>query len=363
MIIEKKKIAVIGLKGLPAYGGAAAVGENILDQLKEKYDFTVYSVSSHTKYKSGFLNGVYQKVFNRWPIGRLNSLFYYIRSTFHVLFFKKYDLVHLHHSDAAFIIPMLRFRFPVILTTHGAFNITSKWKRYNFYFKLQVKHFVKYANIVTCVSKKEVENFKKYGVNAYYIPNGISKIDVNLFDKGYILFAAGRLIESKGCHLLLQALNLLNYKGKIIIAGDYNQSKEYYEHLKKLSNILDCDFVGLITDKNDLLKLIAGAKLFVYPSMIEAMSMMLLEVASVGTPIVCANIAGNMDIFKTNEVIFFRNGDVKDLSVKIEKALYNLNEIKLMASNLRDRLLKEQEWSNIAIKYDLLYKKILDNYR
>jgi len=360
---NKNKISVIGLKGLPAIGGAAAVGENILDQLKEKYEFTVYSVSSHTKCKTGFLNGVYQKVFNRWPIGKLNSLFYYIRSTLHVLFFKKYDLVHLHHSDAAFIIPILRFRFPVILTTHGAFNITSKWKRYNFYFKLQVKHFVKYANIVTCVSKKEVENFKKYGVNAYYIPNGIANIDITHTDNDYILFAAGRLIESKGCHILLKALNLLDYKGKIIIAGDYNHSIEYYQYLKKLSSNLNCDFIGLISDKKDLYKLIAGAKIFVYPSMLEAMSMMLLEVAAIGTPIICADIDGNIDLFKNNEVTFFKNGDIQDLSKKIQETLSRLTEVSQMAISLKERLSKEQSWSSIALKYDMLYKKIINkNY-
>ena len=41
----KPKIAVIGLKGLPAFGGAATVGENIINQLKDNYQFFVYSTS------------------------------------------------------------------------------------------------------------------------------------------------------------------------------------------------------------------------------------------------------------------------------------------------------------------------------
>jgi len=354
-----KKIAVIGLKGLPAFGGAAAVGENIIYQLKDNYEFTVYSISSHTSLKSGFLNGIYQKVFRRWPLGKLNSLFYYIRSAFHILVFKKYDLVHLHHSDAAFIIPLLRLRFPVILTTHGAFNITSKWERYNFYFKFQVKYFVKFANIITCVSQEEVRNFKRYGIHAKYIPNGISAININHSGKGYLLFAAGRLIESKGCHILLQALNLLNYKGKIIIAGDYNQSGLYYEQLKELSINLDCEFAGLIKDKKELYDLIAGATIFIYPSVLEAMSMMLLETASIGTPIVCADIEGNKDVFCDNEVLFFKNNDAVDLSEKIIYSLSNLEYVSAMAKNLKERLLREQIWSNIAIQYDLLYKQLL----
>ncbi len=46
--MKKKKIAVIGLKGLPAFGGTANGGENIIEQLSDKYDFTVYSILSHT---------------------------------------------------------------------------------------------------------------------------------------------------------------------------------------------------------------------------------------------------------------------------------------------------------------------------
>jgi len=30
-----------------------------------------------------------------------------------------------------------------------------------------------------------------------------------------------------------------------------------------------------------------------------------------------------------------------------------------MAKNLKERLLREQIWSNIAIQYDLLYKQLL----
>ena len=59
--MKKKRIGVIGLKGLPAFGGAAAVGENLIAHLKEDYDFTVYSVSSHTYLKTGACDGFYQK--------------------------------------------------------------------------------------------------------------------------------------------------------------------------------------------------------------------------------------------------------------------------------------------------------------
>jgi glycosyltransferase involved in cell wall biosynthesis len=358
---HKPRIAVIGLKGLPAFGGAAAVGENIINQLKDEYEFTVYSTSSHTTQKTGLYNGYEQIVFRKLPFKRINTLYYYLVSMFHALFFGTYDIIHLHHSDAAFIVPILRLKYPVILTTHGAFNITTKWQRYNFYFKIQVRYFVKFANIVTCVSKQEERNFKNLNIQAIYIPNGISKVNIIHSNSNYLLFAAGRLIASKGCHIFLEALNHINYKGKIIIAGDYNQSGFYYDNLKKLSANLDCDFVGLLKEKEKLFKLIAGATLFVYPSVMEAMSMMLLETASIGTPIICSDIVGNRDLFKEDEVLFFRNQDTLDLSKKILYALSNPAELLLKARKLKDRLLQEQSWQVIANQYKVLYEKLLMN--
>ena len=137
--MKKKKIAIIGLKGLPAFGGAATVGENIIEQLKDKYDFTVYSTSSHTDLKTGNYNGYKQIVFKKIPFKRLNTLYYYILSALHALLLGKYDLVHLHHRDAAFIIPFLKFKCKILLTTHGIFSSRSskeEWKKFDIYFKV-----------------------------------------------------------------------------------------------------------------------------------------------------------------------------------------------------------------------------------
>ena len=83
----KPKIGVIGLKGLPAYGGAATVGENIIAQLGNEFDFTIYSVSSHTHLKSGHFRNCFQIVLRKLPFKKLNSIIYYLRAALHALFF------------------------------------------------------------------------------------------------------------------------------------------------------------------------------------------------------------------------------------------------------------------------------------
>ena len=115
---KKKRIAIIGLKGLPSFGGAAAVGENILEQLKSDYDFTIYSISSHTNMKTGRYKDIRQIVFKQLPIKKFNIPFYYFLSAIHCLFCN-YDLVHLHHSDWSIIMFILRLKHKVLLTSHG----------------------------------------------------------------------------------------------------------------------------------------------------------------------------------------------------------------------------------------------------
>jgi len=354
-----KRIAVIGLKGLPAFGGAAAVGENLINELKDRFQFTVYSVSSHTTLETGDYNGVKQVVFRKIPNKKLNILVYYLRSAVAVLF-HRFDIVHLHHSDAAFIIPLIRIRHPLVLTTHGTFNITSKWVKWSFYFKLQARLFVRMATIVTCVSKKEKRIFKSdFNIDTVYIPNGVTENNnFSLQKKGQLLFAAGRLIESKGCHVMLDALNDLNFKGRLLVVGDYTQSPEYFAILKQKSMNLDCTFVGLIKDKQHLFEIIGESSLFIYPSRLEAMSMMLLETASIGTPIICSDIEGNLDTFNTDEVLFFQDNSSSDLALKIQFALENATEMNERARRAKERLLKENKWSHIANSYAAIYQNI-----
>src|SRR3954468_11899167 len=114
---RKPQIAVIGLKGLPAFGGAATVGENLILQLAGDFDFTVYAISSHASVKK--TDAYTQIIFRKSRIPALNTFSYFIKSMLHALFRGNYDLVHLHHYSSGFIAPFLRLRFRVLLTLHG----------------------------------------------------------------------------------------------------------------------------------------------------------------------------------------------------------------------------------------------------
>lgn len=364
--MNKPKIAVIGLKGLPAFGGAASVGENIIEQLKSKYDFTVYAVASHTN-KHGNYNGYYQKVFRNFPIKKLNILVYYIKSMFHCLIMGNYDLIHIHHIDGAFILPLLRLKYKIIATSHGRTQLIGKWPKYvNFFLGINELLMLKLSSQITCVGNPLAVYYQVKGYkNISYIPNGISlsqSIDKSeLPYSEYILFAAGRIIPLKGCHILLEALHLMNYKGKVLVIGDLDQIPSYKEELLRLSVNLNVEFIPIIKEKAILLNFVQKAKLFVFPSDYENMSMMLLEVAYTKTPLICSDIPANKAIFSEKEVLFFETNNPVDLSQKISYAMEHQELLKEMKEKAFQLLATNYNWNHIAESYDAIFERYINS--
>ena len=360
---KKKKIAVIGLKGLPAFGGAAAVGENIIEQLKNEFEFTVLSTASHTYLKSGYINGFKQIVFRNFGKGSINTMLYYLKSMVHCLV-NKYDLVHLHHAGSGFITPIIRLRSKVIVTFHGVhsykdpkFNESENW-----FFRFSEKLNVKYANDVISVSKPDQEYIiSKYEKKIKYIPNGISLDftdninEIQKSKKSYVLFAAGRIFQTKGLHIFLEAAKKINLELEIYIAGDMEQVKDYKNSVLESKGDLKISFLGLIKDKEILSSIIKDADFFVFPSLNEAMSMMLLEVAALQTPVIASDIPSNKMVFSDEEVLFFESRNSDDLADKLKYALTHKNELRLRAKKAYEKLSTQYTWEKITNQYKEIY--------
>jgi glycosyltransferase involved in cell wall biosynthesis len=362
------KCIVIGLKGLPAYGGAATVGENLIKALQSAYQFKVTGVSSHTKKECLLVEGISQVVFKNHGTGAVNTLIYYFKSLFYGLF-HRFDFVHLHHAESGFITPFLRLKYKVIVTFHGVYNYKDpKFSDVqNWFFRLSERLNVFFANEVVSVSQPDIFYIeKKYGRKAHYIPNGItfSSESISILSKknpqDYILFAAGRIYDIKGLHLLLEAMKLSGNTTLIKIAGDLTQVQSYKKKIESMLNGLNIEFLGLIKDKTTLMQLVADAKLFVFPSLTEAMSMMLLEVVSMKTPVIASDIPSNKAVFAEDEILFFKSNDSDDLKQKLEFAINNPEIMFRNAHNAYKKLSENYTWDVISKQYGILYHKLLN---
>ena len=357
----EKRIAVIGVKGLPSFGGCARTNENIVKILNNKYKFTFYVLKSHHDLKYKIENVNFVQIGNHFN-QNVSVALYYWKVFFHVLFKKKYDLIFINHYSSGIIIPFLRLKYSVVAALHGAGKDNKFHGFGKFYIKLSEYAFFKAANTIISVSKEHLEYAKKFNVqNIYYIPNGINlneKITyTEMADKDYLVFAAARIYDIKGLHTLLKALKRINIDRKLIVIGDLSQVPAYKKLILQLSEGLNVEYRGLIKDKNKLFSYIKNACLFIFPSVNEGMSNMLLEVASIKTPVIASDIPANTTVFNEEEMLFF---PVEDEAVLSEKIVWSLKENAMMkkkAQNAYEKISKMYTWESAAKKYSEIFDK------
>jgi glycosyltransferase involved in cell wall biosynthesis len=364
--MNKLKIGVIGLKGLPAFGGAATVGENIINELRDDYSFFVYASASHADEKY-IPEGFTQIVFKKFFIQKLNIFFYYLCSALHSVFKAKYDMIHLHHVDGAFILPILRLKYKVICTSHAQPQVNEKWSAtVRLFFKMNERIALRMSNIFTVVSLPLRESIRKISAREIlYIPNGINlkqKITEGLpVNERYLLFAAGRIIPLKGLHTLIEAYAKGKFVQKLVVIGSLEHLPSYKEEILKTSDGLNILFVPLIKEKEKLLQYVKHADLFIFPSSSEAMSIMLLEAAFTMVPVVCSDIEANTAIFDETEFLFFRTNDSSDLREKMKFALDHKDHMKSKIEKAYNKLIEKYNWPIIARQYALQYSRLISS--
>jgi glycosyltransferase involved in cell wall biosynthesis len=82
---------------------------------------------------------------------------------------------------------------------------------------------------------------------------------------------------------------------------------------------------------------------------------MLLEVASVGRPIIASDIPENLQVFSSEEVLYFKSKDSDDLAAKIQFALDYPKEMENLGKNCQKKVYSDYLWLNIARSYEQLY--------
>jgi len=365
--MSKKKIAIFGVKYFPAKGGTSRVVENLLLDLKDDFEFTIYCYK-HDKAAANIPN-VKTIQFPEIKIKGFGVFLYYLRCCLHLLFNGSYDLVHVHKTDGAFFIPFLSKKYKVIATSHALPYKNDKWSSLGkAYFRFVEKIFMNSKGIVTAIAQPQKEYYEKnYNRSVKFIPNGIhlaQQIDPTLvddilqkheFEDGFLLFAARRVIPLKGCHHLIKALQKINFKGTLVVAGDVDQMPDYTAQLQKEAAGLKVKFIGYVNGMDKLNALISRAKYFVFPSEIEGMSMMFLEVGALGTPMICSDIPENKAVLSDKEVLYFESQNVDDLAEKLDWALANPLKMKALAKTSEARIKNEYQASVVAKQYTDLY--------
>jgi glycosyltransferase involved in cell wall biosynthesis len=360
-----------GVKYFPSRGGTSRVVENLIKQLNKEFDVYIYCYKN--KFAKNYLANVKAIEFPVFPFNGLGVFFYYLITAIHLLLFaKKTAIIHAHKTDCAIFLPLLKLKFNrIVATSHEAPYHRDKWSKIGkLYFRLMEKAFIHSGVKLTSISTPLANYYEStYAKKIVFIPNGINPdIDINLNDarailekyeinKPYLMFAARRIMSTKGLHTFLEALNILGSNDPVLIAGDESHAPNYTKSLKKKYKHLNLNFIGY--EKFPVLMgLVKFSELFIFPSEIEGMSIMLLEVVSLGTPVICSDIPENKQIFNDEHVLFFRNKDPNDLNEKIKFAKKNQNYMDQLLTQAQKKINNELNWYKISEQYKKLYLQL-----
>jgi len=361
------KIAMIGLRGIPSRDGGVevAVGELAPRLILLGLDITVYTRRNYQQSKLNNYKGVKLVEFPTVNTKHFEAIIHSFLSTIHAIY-KRYDIIHFHAVGNALFswIPRL-FGIKTVVTIHGQDWQRDKW---NFIAKgvLRIGEWcaINCPNYTISVSKKifKLYNSKKI----MYIPNGIpfsenvhnSNVLYKFNLQKYIVFLS-RLVPEKGVHILIDAFKKINSEYQLVIVGGSTHSDKYTEMLYESAEENKIIFTGPLfnADKSTIFK---NASLFVLPSNLEGMPIVLLEAMSYGIPCLVSDIQEIRDVVEVNEgtiAFLFKSGDVDDLAKKLNLVLENDNA-KIIANNAKKHVIDNYNWDSIAVEYEKLFKRL-----
>jgi len=369
------RIAMIGLRaiGHNAGGVERAVEELSTRLVQRGHQVTVFC---RTRYNSGQADeykGVH--LVNTCAIytKHLEAITHTAGATLHAL--RGYNIVHFHAMGPSLFAPLPRLAGQsVVSTIHGLDFHREKWGPFA-KTVLKAGAFVAgtCANKTIVVSRKLQQYYQeRLKRESTYIPNGIPDAHAGSIQElrrfgvrgdDYLLFL-GRLVPEKGCHNLIKAFRKTTHKHKLLIVGSSSHSDKYVKHLQYLAagdnRII---FTGSLFGEAKHAAYTHASGL-VFPSALEGMPLVLLEAMSHSCPVLCSNIAENLEVvidYETQEplALTYALNDQEALIMGIKQLISDPESNHIRAKHALQSGIKQFNWERIAAETEAVYQEAL----
>jgi glycosyltransferase involved in cell wall biosynthesis len=359
----KKNISIVGTVGLPAnYGGWETLADNLVKQLSDKFDITVYCSAPLSDTSIRECNGAHLKYINLKANG-IQSIPYDIVSIYHSLKFADYILI-LGVSGCIFL-PFVRFfgNSKVIVNIDGI-----EWRREKWGFF--AKHFLKFSewmavknSHIIVSDNKAIQDYvtNEYGINSRLIPyggtKGLQSIEVDsklecqyvFLLKKYALKIC-RVEPENNIHVILKSFEKID-SIDLVILGNWSNSLYGRKLKEKYSRVENIHLLEQINNKQEILNTFRERALFYIhghsaggtnPSLVEAMSL--------GMDIFAFDVIFNRET-TFNKANYFKNSS--DLTSQIilylkQNKRGNGNDMKLLAD-------EKYTWPIVSKQYEDIF--------
>jgi glycosyltransferase involved in cell wall biosynthesis len=376
---RKMKIAMVGVKGIPAkWGGMEKYVEEVGWRLvKRGHEVTVFGSKWYCNGsgRDGYL-GMKVRTVPTVHFQATDALSNAFLSTL-LIAPRKYDIVHLHGYASYYFIPLLKaFGKKSVITAHG---VESGWDnpKYSSFARGVVKRAymtgLKKADAVTTVAEHLSD--KIYGmtrISAEAMPSGLDETTGRaariIADKyklkglDYILFL-GRIDPIKRVDWLLDLTHTVGSKIKIVIAGgsqDASTDAYYRGMIQRASGNPQIIFTGPVTG-DEKAELLSNCLCMLAPSQYEGLPIAVLEAAAYGRCCLASDIPAHREIIEDGVNGFLFPGDSKERFLGSMNKIMSLTAGYLLAlgSEARKKGMKKFNWDTTTDRFERLYYNVL----
>lgn len=362
----KTKVAIIGTVGLPAkYGGFETLTAHLVEELSDRYDFTVYCSSK--KYskeeRTSDWKGAKLKYLPLDANG-IQSIAYDTLSIFHALFTS--DVLLVLGVAGAWILPFVKLftNKKIIISIDGIEWKRDKWPlAAKLYLWWAEKLAVRFSHI-DISDNESIQDYTslRYRTISRVIEYGADHTKVNIIPSSEHLDKYPFLSEEyavKVCriepenhvHTILKVFSEFPEK-KLVLVGNWKNSaygidlKEQYSGFKNI-HLLDPVY------EQETIDLIRGnASLYIHGHSAGGTNPSLVEAMFLGLPIISNGVSYNRTTTEHQAFYFSNENELKNILGKITK-----EDVEICAAKMKKIAERRYTWKKIAKKYSNLIEE------
>lgn len=356
-----KKVAVVGIQGVPAqYGGFESLVENIIgEHSSDHVRYTVFCsrkdmVHNHgmKEYKGASLKYVHLRA------NGIQSIPYDILSLLRSV--KGYDVILLLGTSGCCFLPFFRLfcKKRLIINIDGLEHRRAKWgKATQSFLKFSESMAVRYANVIVS-DNKGIQDYVRqtYGKDSVLIAYGgdhaLRQVDdvvchrilenYGLKPNGYSISVC-RIEPENNCHITLEAFSRTSQN--LVFVGNWKNSEYGRDLLRQYEACPNIRMLDPIYDLDTLYVLRSNAANYIHGHSAGGTNPSLVEAMFYGIPVLAYDVVYNRETTH-HQAYYFRD---------VDSLLSLLGRVDLDGSPMRQLAEERYTWKFIAQEYEKLY--------
>jgi len=279
---------------------------------------------------------------------------------------KEYDIniIHTHDfkSNLIGLITALLYKKPLITTIHGRLSTPFRVRIYESIDSLLIRFFDKVVVGSNDLKEKLIKKWKISPQKIELIHNSVDilrfnlpldsdriKAEFKIKEDEIIVTTIGQLKKEKGVEYLLAAVPKVIEKFKevrFLICGEGEYKEELIKLAEKLNITKNVIFTGYY---DDLSQVLGVSDLFITPSLMESLPIVILEAMCAGLPIIGTKVGDIPFCINSKNGLLIKPKSSEEISKALIKLLTNKEKLKEMGKESRN-LVKEKFSDEVMVK-------------